>query len=40
MIKYGAEDLFREELDEEGEDGDATTAASGGGGDNEKVLLR
>lgn len=37
VIKYGAEDLFREEPDDEAEGGDTAAAAPAGGGDNEKV---
>lgn len=39
VIKYGAEDLFREELDEEGQGQGQETgeAASVGGGETEKV---
>ncbi|CAN0432338.1 unnamed protein product, partial [Ectocarpus sp. 12 AP-2014] len=36
VIKYGAEDLFREEPDDDAEGGDTAAAAPAGGGDNEK----
>ena len=40
VIKYGAEDLFREELDDDGnEAASAAGSGGGGGGDNEKVIL-